>query len=124
MATHTLTVEDWHPPLANAFIGRHWSIGHRLKRAAAQRLALEALAQRVPVASGRRRLRMVVSGWARGGRICDADAPLKAGLDSLVRCGLLLDDGPAGLEGMPLVEVVRGPKRTIITLEDVQEDTP
>lgn len=124
MPTHTLTIEDWHPTLLNAVRNRHWSVEYRAKRRDAEVYALMALAQCVPVARGRRRLHMLLSGWEHGGQLPDRDGPLKVALDAMKRAGLLLDDGPAGLEGMPLVEVVRGPKRTVITLEDVQGEAP
>jgi hypothetical protein len=106
-------------PALNRVRGRHWSVEHRAKRFAAEVLAAEALAQGVPRATGRRRVRLRLTGWPKG-RLPDGDAFDKILLDSLVRAGLLLDDDAKGLEGRMGVELARGPgDKTEITLEDV-----
>lgn len=116
--THTLTLEGFHVPLLNSVRNKHWSAEYRAKKQTAKRLTMEAIVQRVPVASGKRKVRLTMHGWYSG-TLPDRDAPLKIFLDALVRAGLLTDDGASGLEGQALVEFVRSKeKRTVITLED------
>ena len=120
MPTHTLTLDNWHPTLWNAVRGRHWSQELRAKKRDARVYEMLARVQGVPPPTGKRRVTLRLTGWERGGVFPDRDAPLKVALDALKRAGLLLDDGPRGLEGMPMVEYERGPRRTVITLEDVE----
>lgn len=117
--THTLTLDRFLPPLLNAVRGRHWRSEHRAKKDLAGVLAAEACAQGVPKATGRRRVSLSLTGWARGGVLPDLDAFDKVMLDSLVRARLLLDDGEHGLDGRMAVALARGPRRTVIVLEDV-----
>ncbi len=88
------------------------------KRLDAGIIALEALAQRIPVATGKRRLDLAFTVGKRG-RAPDADNLLKSLLDGLVRARLLLDDDAHGLQLGEIV-VVRGPtKGTRIALTDL-----
>lgn len=114
-----LTLEGYHLPLLNKTRGKHWMREHRLKKEAIRLLTVTAQCHGIPAAQGKRSVKIVMHGWAGKRRLPDIDAPLKLGLDCLVRSGLLTDDGPGGLAGMPVVEYVRSSaKLTVITLED------
>ncbi len=116
---HVLTLLKWTPPSINQFVSKHWSALYRAKNRAAKYLWIEALAQGVPRAKGRRRLAIEVHGAATG-RPPDADNLLKVLLDSCVKAGLLTDDGPSGLEGVPEVTWSHSKsKRTTLTFEEV-----
>jgi hypothetical protein len=78
---HVLIIDGWHPPHLSAVRGRHWSREHKAKRLAAEILAAEAHRQGAPKATGRRRVRLKLTGWARCG-LPDADAFDKLLLDS------------------------------------------
>jgi hypothetical protein len=114
---HFLRLPGWTPAPLNSLIGCHWGTRSRRKRADREVVALEALAQGIPRATGRRRVSLVVTGWPTG-RLPDADGLLKSTLDALVHAGLLVDDAPAWCE-LGAVEVCRGPRGTTIVLEDL-----
>src|SRR6266536_815947 len=107
MPTFLLIVPSWRPPLANSCRGRHWSVAHRLRRQTTALLGVYALQQRVPRATGRRRVSVEVV-LAPRMRQPDADAFDKLLLDSLVAAGLLVDDGDRGLAGRVEVSFRRG----------------
>lgn len=120
---HTIIMNGVHPPRQNQFRGRHWHVEHKLKTDFATELKIEACNQNIPKATKMRRVWLHLSGWERGSiKLPDKDAFDKAFLDCLVRTGLLIDDSPAWLQGRVAVSYERGPKRTIITLEDVVDD--
>src|SRR5438045_2981311 len=107
MPTFLLVIPCWRPPLANHWRGRHWSVAHRLRKQATQLLGAYALAQRVPPATGQRRVSVEIV-LAPRQRQPDRDAFDKLLLDSLVAAGLLLDDGERGLAGRVEVTFRRG----------------
>lgn len=116
---HTLTIEGWTPPTINQFFGKHWRIRHKLSRQCKDMIAVHAMQQSIPKASGRRAVLLQVWGWGHGGRLPDRDAFDKLTLDALVACGMLTDDNAKGLAGRMLVEITRSKdKRTEIVLED------
>jgi hypothetical protein len=125
VATYRIWIPAWRPPATREWVGRHWSVLHRLKRQTADLLALYRLAEpRVPDATGPRKVRLAVR-LAPGQRRHDADAFDKVLLDSLVTCGLLLDDSGRGLVGRVGLSFSRarspGEVGTLITLTDVEE---
>lgn len=118
---YELWIQRWRPPLLNQFVGRHWQALHRAKVQTADLLHVLAIQQGVPGATGLRRLALTIRLWGRQ-KQCDADAPWKVLLDSLKRAGLLIDDGPLGLAGLPSLSFERVGKEkagTLILLEDV-----
>ena len=116
---HTLTIPDWHPPKANHYRGRHWSAEHKAKRACAEFIALYAAQAGIPRAISKRRVHPAITLGPRD-RQPDDDAFDKVLYDALVRCGLLLDDGPALCERCRIV-FWRGRRRaTTIYLEDME----
>ena len=119
--TARLFIPQWRPPLVNEWRGKHWSVAHKLRRATTDLLALYALTQGVPKATGRRRVSVEIL-LAPRMRRPDRDAFDKLFLDAMVAAGLLLDDGDRGLAGRVEVTFRRVPAAewgTIITVEDL-----
>jgi hypothetical protein len=117
--TYTVEIPNWRPVSLNAVRGRHWSAERRAKRETADLLAGYARFFLVPAAAGPRRVSVLVTLGPRE-RANDRDNLDKILLDALVQVGLLLDDGPASLDGRVEVTFRRGPARaTTLTLEDV-----
>lgn len=104
---YMLVLPRWRPPLQNEYRGRHWSVAHRLRCTATDILAAHALQQRVPRATGRRRLTLSVRLAPRQKR-WDRDASDKLLLDALINAGLLIDDSDRGLDGRMEVDFHRG----------------
>jgi hypothetical protein len=118
MAKHILIIDDWKPCSANELIGCHWSTKHRKKAIDAQMVAVYALTQDIPRATGKRRLSFAVTVTGRTG-IPDPDNLLKSLLDSLVACERLVDDSPRWLE-LGELRVARGDRlETRVELEDI-----
>lgn len=114
---HELRVENWLPTPLNKLLGCHWAVAHKRKRADKATIALEAKQQGLPLATGKRRVSLVLT-LPKGQRRWDSDAFWKTMLDGLTACGLLVDDSPKWCELGP-VEQVRGKvKRTVVVLED------
>ena len=67
-----------------------------------------------PARTTKRRVRLEFFG---PGRLPDPDNLLKSCLDAMVKCGMLVDDSVKWCECS--ATCVRGPLRTLITLEDV-----
>jgi len=116
---HVLTIHGWIPARLNALIGNRRKAG-RLKRADRQRVAVEAMFQAIPKATGRRRVTIEIT-FGKGVRSGDPDAYFKSTLDALVHAGLLVGDTIRGVEiATPVFR--RGEKSlTVIRLEDVPE---
>lgn len=120
---HRLHIPRWRPPLANRWRGRHWSVAHKLRHETQETLAVYARLQRVPAASGPRKVALALA-LAPRQKQPDADAFDKLLLDALVGAGLLLDDSARGLAGRVEVSFSRCSLEdwgTILTLEDVEE---
>ena len=116
MASHVLTIDGWRPVSLNYLLKSHWAKRGRRKRRDRDMVALHALSQCVPQATGRRRISVQVEGM---GPLPDPDNLLKSLLDALIGCQLLVDDSGAWCE-LGTIEVVRGrADRTVITLEDL-----
>jgi hypothetical protein len=69
----------------------------------------------LPRAERPRRVGAVIT---KPGRLADVDAYYKSLLDCLVACCLLIDDSPAWCELAPW-KIERGPRQTVVTLEDI-----
>jgi hypothetical protein len=118
MATHTLTVPNWHPARVNELLG-HWRKAHRLKSADRNTVVLEAYRQGVPKARGKRRVHLEIV-LGPGQRGADPDAFWKSSLDALVRAGLLVDDRKECVELAPVTFSRGERKATVITLTDLE----
>lgn len=120
MPTHELIVPDWLPTSVNELLRMHYHARARAVRSDCEIVAGYALQARIPHAAGRRRVRLTFSApGGRGFKTGDVeDNRRKNLLDALVKCGLLVDDSPKWVE--VTAAAVRGPKQTVIVLEDVE----
>lgn len=119
MATHTLTIPNWHPARLNELLNCHWAERNRRKKQDKAMVACYKFLANVPEAEGRRRVSLKLT-LGKGQRRPDKDAWWKSTLDALVACGLLVDDSPDWCEP-GAVEYARGAtKGTVIVLEDLQ----
>jgi Holliday junction resolvase RusA-like endonuclease len=110
-------ISGWHPPSLNALLTMHWAKRAKLKKKAHRLIRDACLSVPVVHATGRRRVTQILT-LAGNDRIRDDDNAWKAVLDSLVKCGALVDDRPEFVETMP-VQYERGTERkTTLIIED------
>jgi Holliday junction resolvase RusA-like endonuclease len=115
---HTLTIPNWKPVSVNRLVGRHWGQVHKLKAADAKMVAAYALQARLPAATGRRRVKVLIE--CLPGQLLDGDNCLKSLLDALVKCRALVDDSAEYLDLVRVEVVAAARPGTTITLEDVE----
>lgn len=116
MTSYRVVINDWHPTTTNKLLSSHWSKSRKLKAQDAQ--MIWAYCNRIPKATGRRQLRVVITLAGRG-RPPDPDAYFKSLNDALVKNDLLMDDSMKYLELLP-IEIKRGiQKSTEINLTDI-----
>jgi hypothetical protein len=117
-ATYRVPVPGWHPATMTELIQRGVRARVRAKKRDRKVIAdYLVLAARVPAAAGRRRVTLELV-YPPGRTRRDEDGCWKSLLDALVWNGLLVDDGPAWVECLP-VAYSEGPGRAaVITLED------
>jgi hypothetical protein len=117
---HTLRIENWHPVTLNQLVAWPWPMVRRRKKNDREIVGGEALARRVPRATGKRRvgLHLILGPRQRG---CDVDAYHKSLLDALVAAGLLIDDSPRWCELAPVTYERATRRAAVITLEDIPE---
>lgn len=114
--TWTLDIPGWRPTLANELMTAHHMKAAGMKRKDADQIMTAMLVYGVPKAEGPRRVAIHIRG--RYSRFPDPDAPLKSFLDALKTAGAIVDDdGARCVWSVPTFE--RGPKSTLITLEDL-----
>jgi hypothetical protein len=117
-----VTIPNWTPPVLNRGMGRHWSVAHRLKKAAAEFLGAYAAICRVPRVSFTyrpvRRVDLLCVGWAGGETMPDPDAFLKFFLDAAATARLIVDDADAWCRWRTPV-LQRGSPLTVVALEDI-----
>lgn len=114
----TLTIPDYIPPSLNAMFRVHWARRRIVKRECYDLIAGHAIEQGIGQATGKRRVTVKLTLAGRR-QVRDGDSTFKAVLDGLVKAGLLLDDGPAFCELMPLIQERGERVATTIVLEDV-----
>lgn len=113
----TVVIDGWHPPKLNQLMSGHWAKAAKLKKAANGVIRRAVYLASVPVALGRRRIKISVYVEGRGRRP-DPDAFLKATLDALKHSGRIIDDSQEWCEWeRPLI--LSGTKRTEILIEDI-----
>lgn len=112
---YRMEIPGWAPTLDNQLRGNVMAV-HLRKKADVEQVARAKLVYGVPKATGPRRVSVEISG--RYGRKPDPLAPFKSLLDALTRCGLLVDDDTRYCVPEP-ARYVRGPKGTVIILEDL-----
>ncbi len=117
MAAHRLTILGWHPTRLNRLLG-HWGTRSKRKRFDRDIIAVEAMRQGIPKATGKRRvgLRITLAPHCRG---ADPDAYWKSLLDALVMCGLLIDDNRQWVDLGPVTFDRNCIEGTTITLEEI-----
>lgn len=115
-ATYRIVIMGWRPAYANELMSGHWAKAGRLKAKDAHQLTVAKLVNKIPDATGKRRLSLTIS--RNKGRVPDADAPLKSFLDAAKRSGLIIDDSRDWCEWTP-AQFVTGPPGTVIVIEDL-----
>src|ERR1700735_3273135 len=100
MAVYWINIPDWCPVRINQWRGRHWSVRAKLVRQQVAMIGTYALLQGVPLAKGKRKVRLCV--W-KPGQSVDSDAYTKDILDALVQCRLLVDDSDKWLGGLEVI---------------------
>lgn len=117
LVEHSLVLEGWHPTRLNRLVGCHWGTRSKRKRLDRQRVAVEALVQKIPKATGKRRVELVLT-LAPRQRAGDPDAYWKSLLDALVAAGLLTSDNRQGVElGAVRFERARSRRTFIVLIE-------
>ena len=114
---YTLMIPNFLPQNLNRLLRTHWAKRNRAIHADADLVGVYAMQAGIPKASGKRR---VILAFSTNANVApDCDNLLKSMFDSLVRCGLLVDDSPRWVE-LGGITVTRADRReTRITLEDV-----
>jgi hypothetical protein len=112
-----MEIPGWRPALDNELMRCHWRKKHGLKKRDVGQIAFAALAYGVPRATMRRRVTLTIRQAI--GPFPDDTAPLKSFWDALKRNGLIVDDSREWLEFVWPPTFIRGPKGTIIELEDI-----
>jgi hypothetical protein len=119
---YEILIENWWPPSANDFRGRHWSAERKAKKEAYDFISTYVRnLGGVPAARGRRRVTLVrVLGPRQRGR--DTDNEQKALRDALRAAGVIVNDDPRWLVfPEPLTE--RGARRaTRLIIEDIEPE--
>lgn len=117
-AVYRVAIPGWRPALLNEYVGRHWSVGARLKKRDRKFVGDACWYGGVLAATCRRRVTLTIVLGPRQ-RQCDPDAPWKSLLDALKTAGALVDDSPDWCEVAPLV-IERGARlETVIELTDI-----
>ncbi len=103
----SVNIPGWTPPSLNTILGKHWSIRTRIKRACEDMVAIYVRdVPKVTEAYQPRRRLLVTVRWVRKGKLPDPDNLLKVLLDSVKKCGRIVDDSVEFLE-CPMPVVVR-----------------
>jgi hypothetical protein len=116
--THRLAIDHWLPARLNEIMWCHWRKAARRKKSDKKIVTLSAIAQRLPVARGKRRVDLRITLGPRG-RKGDAGNWWKSVEDALVHARLLVDDSPEWYEqGEVTFERGKSPA-TVIELTDL-----
>lgn len=117
--TFKLVILNWRPSTLNRLMRGHIRTRIRLAQIDRNMVMGYALRDRIPVATGPRRVDLAIT-YSRRQKEADADAYWKSCLDSLVSARLLIDDHRKWVK-MGEVEQERGKQtRTVISLTDLE----
>jgi hypothetical protein len=118
MTCYILEIPRWRPALQNELM-KSVKAKIRLKKLDRQFICTCALQQKIPKATGKRRVSLHVT-LGKGMREFDVDAPWKSLNDAMKHAGLIVDDSCAYLEQGP-VTFSRDPRAwgSVIRLEDL-----
>lgn len=124
MTSWELIIPGWRPATVNELIaGGPWGAA-RLKKHDRDHVAVYARIDRIPRATGKRRVSLMIT-LCKGQRRWDTDALWKSLLDALVWAGMLIDDRPKWCELGPVEYARTGVLSTTISLDELPpEDTP
>ena len=116
MTSHTINIPNWHPTRLNTLMENRWSAS-RKKKADAQMMAVYAYNAKIPKATGKRIVEILIT--LTRGRSPDPDAFHKTVLDGLTSTGYLKDDSEKWAH-CPPAKFMRGKqKATQIVLTDI-----
>jgi Holliday junction resolvase RusA-like endonuclease len=116
--TYKLRIERWHPYRLNQLINCHWRTKDRRRKADDAMVGYNALQNRLPIATSRRRVDLHITLGPRG-REGDEDNWWKSIKDALKNAKLLIDDSRKWCE-QGKVTFERGPERaTMIILTEL-----
>ncbi len=115
MAVTEITIEKWRPARLNEFVGKHWSMGAKLKKL--DRTIVFAHSTTKPKAEEKRRVDVHMVLGPRQ-KESDPDSRWKSLLDALVFSKMLIDDTGMYVQ-LGDVTYSRGEPKTIITLTDM-----
>jgi Holliday junction resolvase RusA-like endonuclease len=114
-----ITIPDYFPPTLNQLMRNRWRSA-KLKQIDRDMVRLYAIQSRIPMATGKRRVRLTIERMSsRAGRVSDPDSFWKSVLDSLVKAGMLTDDDRHGVVCDPVRYVQGDRTATVIELWDV-----
>jgi len=118
VAEYIIYIPNWHPTSDNKLKGK-WS--HRKKTSDMQMMATYALKARVPKATGRREVEIILTvAHGTSGRRPDPTNYYKSTLDGLARTGYLIDDSTKWLQHKPTRVEMGEAKATTIKLTDME----
>jgi len=115
MATVEIIIPAFRFAALNAYLGKHWSVGHKLKKR--DKAMVMAYSMGKPKATDKRRVDLHVTLEGRQ-KAADPDALLKSCFDALVHAGMLKDD-TCELVAIGSITYGRGKSETRITLTDI-----
>lgn len=115
---YVISIPNFHPTTLNKLLGSHYHAASRLKAGDTQMIGIYAYIAKVPKATGKRRLEIIIT-LAPGQRGADVDAYGKSTLDALVNLGMLKDDNRQWLELEPVKYERGAAKATTLILTDI-----
>jgi len=108
-------IKNWRPAALNEYVGKHWAIGHKLKKR--DREMVWAHMPHVFKPTGKRQVDLHISLAPKQKKV-DPDGYWKSVNDALVYCGLLIDDTDQYVK-LGEVTYSRGEPSTTILLTDI-----